>query len=153
MLSWYLQLVGIFRWDIELGSIDIFHENSLMLQYQAYPRIGHLEVIYHIFAYLKSHSNMGRIGYYLMVPNVYLSVFNNNTDWARFYVVIEEELLPKMPESCVRDVSIYSFVGANNAGSFVTRRSHTGIIVFIQNAPMIWFSNKQNTFKAATFGI
>jgi hypothetical protein len=28
-------------------------------QYQANPRVGHLEVMYHVFAYLKNHLDMG----------------------------------------------------------------------------------------------
>ena len=42
LLSLYLQLLGILRWDIELGRIDIFHETLLMPQYQANPLIGYL---------------------------------------------------------------------------------------------------------------
>ena len=34
----------------------------------------------------------------------------------------------------------------------MTRRSRNGIIMFIQNTPIIWFSKKQNMLKAATFG-
>ena len=41
-LSLYLQLVGVLRWAIELGRIDIFHETLLMSQYQDNRRIGHL---------------------------------------------------------------------------------------------------------------
>ena len=55
-----------------------------MLQYQAYPCIGHLEVLYHIFAYLKIHMMMGRVGYDPMGPNVDFSVFNDNVDWTVF---------------------------------------------------------------------
>jgi hypothetical protein len=33
--SCYLQLIGIVRWAIELGRIDIHHEVSLLSQYQA----------------------------------------------------------------------------------------------------------------------
>jgi hypothetical protein len=29
---------------------------------------------------------------------------------------------------------------------------HTGIIIFVQNAPIIWYSKRQNTVEAATFG-
>ena len=50
-------------------------------------------------------------------------------------------------------ISIYLFVGANHAVNVVTRRSHTGIIMFIQNTPIICFSEKHNTVKADTFGI
>ena len=63
VLYYYLHLVGILRWYIELGRIDIFHETLLMPQYQANTLIGHIEVKYLIFDNLKSHMNMGRIGY------------------------------------------------------------------------------------------
>jgi hypothetical protein len=49
-------------------------------------------------------------------------------------------------------VTISSFVDANHAGNVITRRSHTGIFLFVQNAPIIWFSKRQNTVEAATFG-
>ena len=89
MLYWYLQLVGIFRWVVDIGRIRIFHDTSLMLQYQANTFIGYIEVIYHIFAYLKIHMNMGNIGYDLMGPNVDLSVFNDNADWTELYREVE----------------------------------------------------------------
>ena len=34
----------------------------------------------------------------------------------------------------------------------MTRRSHNGIIMFIQKAPIIWFSTIQNMVGADTFG-
>ena len=51
-----------------------------------------------------------------------------------------------------RKVTISAFVDANHAGNVVTRRSHTGIIIFVQNAPIIFYSKKQNTIEAASFG-
>jgi hypothetical protein len=53
--SCYLQLIGICQREIELGQINISHEISLLSQYQANLRVGHLEVLYHVFAYLKNH--------------------------------------------------------------------------------------------------
>ena len=140
MLSWYFHLVGILCWAIYLGSVYIFHETLLMSQYQANPWIVHLKVIYHIFSYLKSHIKMGRIGYDPMGPNICFLVFNNNADGIEFYGDVGEELPPKIPDPRGRYVSIYSFVDSNHAGSFATRRLHTIIIMFIQNAPNIWFS-------------
>jgi hypothetical protein len=49
--SHYLQLIGIERWAIELGRINIHHEVSLLSQYQANLRVGHLEALYHVCAY------------------------------------------------------------------------------------------------------
>ena len=123
-----------------------------MSQYQANPWIGHLGVLYHIFAYLKSNTKIGHTGYDLTGMNVDLSVFSDNTYWMEFYGGIEEELPPKMPKPCGRAVSIYSFVGANHAGNVVIRRLHTGIVIFIQNSPIIYFSKIHNTVELATFG-
>ena len=39
--SRYQQLIGILRWAIELGRIDIQIEVALMSQYQASSRYGH----------------------------------------------------------------------------------------------------------------
>ena len=36
--------------------------------------------------------------------------------------------------------------------SLATRRSHSGVLIFVQNAPIIWFSKQQNAVKSATFG-
>jgi hypothetical protein len=55
--SRFLQLIGKLRWAIELGRLNIFVEVSQLSQHQALPRCGHLEELYHIFAYLKKHEN------------------------------------------------------------------------------------------------
>jgi hypothetical protein len=94
----FMQLIGILRWAIELGRIDIFYEVSALSQYQANPCMGHLEAAYHIFAYLKKHPNMGRLAYDPTMPKIDESVFNDNADWTSFYGNVEEELPPKMPE-------------------------------------------------------
>jgi hypothetical protein len=80
------------------------------------------------------------------------SSFNHDTDWKPFYGDIHE---PK-PEDALfplgLPVDIACFVDANHAGSVITRRSHTGIIIFVQNAPILWFSKKQNMVESSTFG-
>ena len=44
------------------------------------------------------------------------------------------------------------FVDADHAGDLVTRRSRTGFIVFLNNAPIYWSSKKQNSVETSTFG-
>ena len=152
LISRYLQLIGVLRWAIELGRLDIFIEVSLLSQYQANPRVGHLDALYHIFAYLRGHPNMGRIAYDHKEPKVDYRAFNETADWTSFYGDVEEELPPKMPEPLGHSVSIHAFVDANHAGNVVTRRSHSGIIIYVNNAPIIWFSKRQNTVESSTFG-
>ena len=98
LASRYMQLIGILRWAIELGHINIFYEVSVLLQYQANPRMGHLEAAYHIFLYLKNHPDMGRLAYDPALPRIDYSVFNDSADWTSFYGNVKEELPPMMPE-------------------------------------------------------
>ena len=57
-----------------------------------------------------------------------------------------------MPEPRGNEVEIHCFVDADHAGDRVTRRSQTGIIIFLNRAPIIWYSKKQNTVETSTFG-
>jgi hypothetical protein len=47
---------------------------------------------------------------------------------------------------------ISCFVDADHAGNLVTRRSHSGIIIFCNRGPIIWYSKRQNTMETSTFG-
>ena len=47
--SRYLQLIGILRWAVELGRIDIYTEVSMLSHHQCLPREGHLDAAYRIF--------------------------------------------------------------------------------------------------------
>jgi hypothetical protein len=151
MISRYLQLIGILRWAIELGRIDITLETALMSQYSASPREGHLEAVYHIFAYLACHPN-GRIMFDATTPLIDEDCFQHDVDWKPFYGDVQEEEPIDMPTPLGLPVEISCFVDANHAGNVVTRRSHTGLIIFVQNAPIIWYSKKQNTVESSTFG-
>ena len=54
-INWYQQLIGILRWTVELGRIDIHLSVALFAQYLAQPRVGHLHRAFRVFAYLKTH--------------------------------------------------------------------------------------------------
>ncbi len=108
---------------------------------------------YHVFAYLKSHIKFSIVfdsrGVFLD-QSTFAAV--NINEWKDFYGDVAEELPPKMPEPRGNAVDITCFVDANHAGNVVTRRSHTGILIFVQNAPIMWYSKKQNTVESSSFG-
>ncbi len=52
-VNYYQGLIGVLRWIVELGRIDIIVPVSLLSRYMVSPREGHLQQVYHIFAYLK----------------------------------------------------------------------------------------------------
>ena len=148
--SRYSQLVGVLRWAVELGRIDIYTEVSLLSQHLALPRVGHLEAVYHVFAYLNKHEKSSII--FDPTDPIPITPTIAKPDWSAFYENLEEELPPRMPEALGYPVNIHVFVDANHAGNVVTRRSHTGILVFVQNSPILWVSRRQNTVETSTFG-
>jgi hypothetical protein len=152
LASSYMQSIGILCWAVEIGQINIYFKISLLSQYQANPQFRHLDAIYHIFAYLEKHPDMGRLGYDPKCPNIDERIFHHSANWKEFYGDVDAELLPNMPEPWGQLVTISLFVDANHAGNIITRHLHSRIFLFVQNAPIIWFLKWQSTVKAATFG-
>ncbi len=138
-----------FNWS---GYSDIFVEVLQLSQHQTLPRRGHLEALYHIFAYLKKHENGTRLVFDPNTPCIDERVFNPNADWRDFYGDVCEELPPNMPEPKGKVVNISCFVDANHAGNFITQQLHSGIIIYVQNAPIIWFSKQHNTVESSSCG-
>ena len=54
-LQCYQELIGVLRWAVELGRVDILIETSMMLKHLALPWCRHLEQLYHMFGYLKAN--------------------------------------------------------------------------------------------------
>ena len=54
-------MIGVLRWIVELGRIDIQHETSLLSQYLVQPREGHLSQACNMFWYFKTRHNKGYI--------------------------------------------------------------------------------------------
>ena len=55
--TYYQNLIGVLRWIIELGRVDILTEVSFLSRYLASPRTGHLHQALHIFHYSEFHKN------------------------------------------------------------------------------------------------
>ena len=73
-------------------------------------------------------------------------------DWSDFYGDVKEEIPEDAPEPLGEPIRITAFVDADHAGNVVTRRSQTGYLIYCNNSPVLWYSKKQNTVEASTFG-
>ena len=149
-LQWYQEIIGCLRWAVELGRIDILLETSLMSQYLALPREGHLEQVLHIVGYLKSHPKF-RLSFDAAKPRVNEKWFQTY-DWIDFYRDAKEPMPPDIPEPRGLEVVISCFVDANHAGNVKNRRSQTGVLIFVNKAPIHWYSKRQATVESSTFG-
>ena len=50
-----------------------------------------------------------------------------------------------------KGMQITCFLDADHAGDMVTRHSHTGILIYLNHAPISWHSKKQNSVKTSMF--
>ena len=57
LMTVYQNLIGVLRWLCKLGRIDIVYEVSVLSQYLAQPRIGHLQQCLNIFYYIKNRAD------------------------------------------------------------------------------------------------
>jgi hypothetical protein len=150
LAAYYQGLIGVLRWICEIGRIDILTEVSMLSSFNAMPREGHLDAVLDIFAYLKQHQQAA-ILFDDAEPKIDERRFKK-VDWTSIYGDVQEELPPHMPKPLGAPVKIHCFVDADHAGNLATRRSHTGILIFVNMAPIIWYSKRQNTVESSTFG-
>jgi hypothetical protein len=55
--AYYMSLIGMLRWIVELGRVDICLECYMLSSHLALPREGHLYQLFQIFEYLKKYHN------------------------------------------------------------------------------------------------
>ena len=73
-------------------------------------------------------------------------------DWTDFYRDAEEVIPGNMPFARGNFMWTHFFVDANHSGNTETRSSQTGILLFCNSTPIIWFIKGHNSVEASTFG-
>ena len=151
-ITMYQELIGELRWAIEIGRVDILYKVSVLSAYQASPREGHLDQILHIFAFLKKNPKL-TLYFDPGMPRIDPNIFNGSSaeEFREQYRDAREELPNGMPRPRGRFVIITAFVDASHASDKRTRRSHTGFIIFVNRAPIAFYSKRQATVESSTF--
>ena len=102
----YYQLqIGVLRWAVELGSINICTEVSMLAVLTTAPRIlGHFHAMLHVFSFLSHHPRC-----HLVFDAKYVNFDDGpDRDWYDFYP---------------GEVEMIAFVDSDHAGDLLTRRS------------------------------
>ena len=151
--AYYMSLIGMLRWIVELGRVDVCLECSMLSSHLALPREGHLYQLFQVFAYLKKYHNSEMV-YDPSDPVIDESAFELK-DWTSSefgHLQGKEELPPNMPEPRGQGFIISAKVDADHAADTVTRRSRTGFFVYLNSAPVYWMSKKQTSCESSSFG-
>jgi len=134
----FQQYIGILRWAVELGCFDINVEVSKLSSFCINPRQGNLEATYSIFAYLKKPLRSK-----LVFDPRYIDVDEDafyQGDWDDFYGDVKVDIPTVRLEPTGLPVIISMFSNADHAGNLLTRRSHIGLFIFMNNAIIDWYS-------------
>ena len=127
--SYYSNLIGVLRWMVELGRVDIGFEVSVPSQHMAFSRVGHLMQALHIFKYLDIHKEnvLNFDPTHLDLPEP-LNPAENPTAkikaMKQFYPDAEEAIPDNAPTPWGRAIQINAFVDADHAGNKMTQQSH-----------------------------
>jgi hypothetical protein len=150
---YFMSLIGVLRWIVELGRIDVCLECSLLLSHLALPREGHIQQLFQIFAYLKKYHNTEMV-YNPSDPTIDESNFELR-DWTSSefgHLQGKEEVPPNMPEPRGMGFVMRVKVDGDHASDTTTRRSRTGFIIYLNCAPVYWMSKKQTSVESSSFG-
>ena len=156
--AYYQSLIGVLRWIVELGRVDLALECSVMSSCLALPREDHLRKVLQIFGYLKAHSNTELV-FDPHFPEWYGTREEQFPlqDWKGTpYFTGENSLKEEKPENAPKPrgfgMVMSAFCDSDHAGCKVTRRSRTGFLVYLQSGLVYWHSKKQAGVETSSFG-
>jgi hypothetical protein len=151
--AYYQSIIGILRWIVELGRVDIRLKVSMMSSHLTLPQEGRLSQVLQIFSYLRKYHNS------IMVSDpsdpVIDAVSFDRKDWTSSefgHIDGDEELPPNMLTPCGQGFTMWAKVDVDHAPDTVTRRLRTGLFVYLNCAPVYWFSKKQTSVESSSFG-
>ena len=58
-----------------------------------------------------------------------------------------------IPDLLGNSVQIICYVDANHTGDLLNIKSHSGIFIYVNITPVIWYLKRQNTLETSSFGL
>jgi hypothetical protein len=135
---------------VELGRIDIVTEVYMLSSHLCLSREGHLYALYQLFAHLALNHN-ARVVFEPAYPQIDWGAFIN-TDWKAMYRDVNEAVPLDAPNPLGNAVDLHLYVDSDHIGEKFTRCSMTGFVIYLNMAPIVWFSKQQPTVESIVFG-
>src|SRR5210317_1487012 len=138
------------NWIVTIGKFDIAYATSTLARYSSAPREGHLEAMRRVFGYLRVFPT-GE----LMInplPFEHRPPKPKEESWKEYYPEAEEELPPDQPHPMKKKAQVTIYVDADHAHDTVTRRSVTGILVFVNRTLVKYISKRQKIVETSSYG-
>ena len=148
----YQMLIGMAQWACTIGRLDIAFAVSSLSRFSAAPRQHHLELALYMFGYLKKSLNRRIVldSRPLLVDDT-LRNDSFHPDFLEDYPDAKEDVGTDFPVEFGRELETSVFFDADHAHDHVTRRSISGLIVFVGSTPVIWTSKRQGCIATSTY--
>ena len=124
----------------------------MMSSHFAPPREGHLKELFHIFDYLRKYHNSETV--FDPSDPVVDERQSKEKYWttSEFGSHTEEELPANLPIPRGFGFVMRAYVDADHSGDYITRRSLTGFLVYLNMAPVYCMSKKQTSVETSSSG-
>lgn len=130
---------------------------SSLSRFVATPRKGHLKRALYVFGYLKKYMNRSiRIDSEdpILVHNGAEETLNIDftEKFKEQYPDAEESLDTSLPKPLFKELAITTYVDSDHPHDQVSRRSITGLVVFVGQTPVFYMSKQQGAIESSTYG-
>ena len=147
----YQSLIGELQWAITLGRFDVATAVMTMSAFRVAPRAGHLDRVKRICGYIYKHKS-ACIRVRTEKPD-YSDIPVPDYDWARsVYGECKEQVPNDCPIPRGKPVITTTYKDANLYHDLMSGKAVTGVLHFVNQTPVKWFTKKQETVESATYG-
>ena len=147
----YQSLIGALQWAISLGRFDVATAVMTMSSFRVAPRQGHMERLQRICGYLYKF-RAGAIRVRTGMPD-YSDLAYKEYDWERsVYGKVREQIPEDAPTPKGKPVVTSTYKDANLYHDLATGRAVSGVLHFVNQTPIEWFTKKQATVETSTYG-
>ncbi len=147
-IAQYQSLIGILQWTITLGRFDVGTAVMSMSSFRVAPRLGHLDRLKRICGYLLKFKS-GAIRIRTEEPD-YSDLHRKEYDWERTSYSGARELKPdNAPAPKGKYVTTTTYKDANLYHDFTSGKAVTGVLHFVNQTPIDWWTKKQSTVECA----
>ena len=150
LASWYHYFIGMLRWMVEIGRVDIITEVSMMASEMATPRKVRLEAVLNLFVFIRQNYN-SRMNFDPTYPTINMIDFKE-CKWKDFYSELKQVTPPNASEKRGKEFDPRWYVDSNNTGEKKARRSYYVFFIFLNKALIQWFSKKLSMIEMSMFG-
>jgi hypothetical protein len=148
----YQTMIGVATWCVQLGRMDICYAVSSLSRFSASPTVGQLQRLKKLMGWLKLNQKRFIVMNYLDPKLPTSREKTKMEDFKEVYPDAFEMIDPNSPDGLIEEMAITIFVDSDHAHDKKTRRSITGIIVFVGSTPVYWMSSRQGQVEGSTYG-